>query len=199
MNTFWLKIALVAVLAVGVILLVSVFLSGTPEMEPEKPIKTFYDQAEEDKEKFLAEPEALETQEQPAVAKPEQAPAGTGAVESAPPVPKPAEPPKPTVLYFKPLDEIDNIEAERLLNVAVPGRSIGRLPMTGYKQLNVDLCRQIIRRWPDSYFAYQAKRMLADLPERYQKRYSITKEELDISRFTKFRPGTKAFKFEESR
>ena len=197
MNTIWLKIALLFVLILGGIILVSVFLSGTPE--PEKPQKTFYDQAEEDKEKFLAKPEALDTQEQPAVTTPDRTPAEAEGVQSVKPVPKPAEPPKPTVLYFMPLDEIDNIEAERLLSVAVPGRSIGRLPVTGYKQLNVDLCRQIIRRWPDSYYAYQAKRMLADLSERYQKRYSVTKEELDVSRFTRSRPGTKPFKVEESR
>lgn len=188
MNTFWLKIAGLTVLVVGVIVLVSVFTSGT-DSEPDKPKKTFYDQAEEDKERFLAKPQALDTQEQPAEAE---------NVESVPPVPKPAVPPKPTILYFKPLSEIDTIEAERLLNVAVPGRSIGRLPMTGFK-LMVDNCRQIIRRWPDSGYAYRAKQLLADMPERYQKRYNITKEELDVSRFAESRPGTKPFKVEESR
>lgn len=197
MNTFWLKIALLFVLALGVIVLVSVFFtSGTPE--PEKPQKTFYDQAEEDKEKFLAEPEALDTQESAAVAAPEQTPAKTESVETVPTVPKPVEPPKPTILYFKPLSEIDNIEAERLLSVAVPGRSIGRLPMTGFK-LMVDNCRQIIRKWPDSWYAFRAKQLLADMPERYQKRYSITTEEMDVSLFAESRPGTKPFKVEESR
>ena len=55
------------------------------------------------------------------------------------------------------------VEAERLLNMAVPGRSIGRLPMTGFK-LMVDSCRTIISRWPDSRFANNAKLLLADLP-----------------------------------
>jgi hypothetical protein len=192
-NTFWLKIAGLALLAVGVIVLVSVFTSGTSE--PEKPEKTFYDQAEEDKERFLAKPQALDTQEPPAVAKQEQTPAETKSVESVPPAP---EPPKPTLVYLKPLSEIETIEAERLLNVAVPGRSIGRLPMTGFK-LMVDNCREIIRRWPDSGYAYRAKQLLADMPERYQKRYNITKEELDVSRFTKSRPGTKPFTVEEPR
>jgi hypothetical protein len=193
-NTFWLKIAGLTVLAGGVIVLVSVFTSGT-DSEPEKPEKTFYDQAEEDKEKFLAKPQPLDTQEQPAAAKPAQTPATTENVESVPPVPEPA---KPTILYFKPLSEIDSIEAERLLNVAVPGRSIGRLPMTGFK-LMVDNCRQIIRKWPDSGYAYRAKQLLADMPERYQKRYNITKEELDVSRFAESRPGTQPFTVEESR
>ena len=103
----------------------------------------------------------------------------------------------PTVLYFKPLSEIETIEAERLLNVAVPGRSIGRLPGTGYK-LMVDNCREIIRRWPDSFYAFRAKQLLADMPERYQKRYNVTKKELDMSRFTKSRPGTQPVKVEET-
>jgi len=195
-NTFWLKIAGLVVLVLGVVALVSFLTSGTPETD--EPEKTFYDQAEEDKERFLAKPQALDTQEQPAVAKPEQTAAEPESVESAPPVPKPAEPPKPTIVYLKPLSEIDTIEAERLLNVAVPGRSIGRLPMTGFK-LMVDNCRQIIRRWPDSQYAYRAKQLLADMPERDQKRYSITKEELDVSRFAEPRPGTQPFKVEEAR
>ena len=197
MNTFWLKIAGLVVLAVCVIVLVTVLTSGTADTEPKKPTKTFYDQAEEDKEKFLAKPQALDTQEAPAVTKSEQPQAKTENVGSVPPATKPAEPPKPTILYFKPLSEIDEIEAERLLNVAVPGRSIGRLPMTGYN-LMVPNCRQIISNWPDSWYAFRAKQLLADLPERYQKRYNVTKEELDMSRFVKPRPGTQPFKVEES-
>ena len=185
MNTIWLKIALVFVFVLGAAVLVSVFLSGAPE--PEESQKTFYDQVEEDKEKFLAKPEALDTQDQSAAVKPEQTP-----------TPKPAEPSQPTVLYFKPLSEIEMMEAERLLSVAVPGRSISRLPMTGAK-LMVDSCRQIIRRWPDSWCAYRAKQLLADLPEQDQKRYSVTKEELDVSRFAQSRPGTEPFKVEETR
>ena len=196
MNTFWLKIALVVLLVLGGIVLVTVLTSGTPESE--KSEKTFYDQAEEDKEKFLAEPEALDTQDKPAVATPGIAPSKTDSVEPVQPIPKPTEPPKPTILYFKPLDEIDNIEAERLLSVAVPGRSIGRLPITSFN-LMVPNCRQIISRWPDSWYAFRAKQMLADIPERYQKRYNITTEEMDVSRYTKSRPGTKPFKVEETR
>jgi hypothetical protein len=200
MNTFWLKIAGLAVLAVGGIAVIGVLTSGKPSTEPEKPAKTFYDQAEEDKEKFLAKPQALDTQEQPSTAEAKQTPAQTQAVASAPAAPKPAAPaaaPKPTVLYFKPLGEIESIEAERLLDVAVPGRSIGRLPGTGYNVM-VPNCRQIISKWPDSWYAYRAKQLLADLPERYQKRYKVTKEELDMSRYTKPRPGTQAFKADET-
>jgi len=205
MDTFWLKILLFAVLVVGVIVFIGFLTSGTKE-----PEKTFYDQVEEDKQEFLAEPKPLkeqqttpettqETTEETAQIPQESLEAeDKETVEPAPPVQQQVEQPEPAVLYFKPLSEIDQIEAEKLLNVAVPGRSIGRLPMTGFS-LMVPNCRQIIERWPDSRYAYQAKRLLADLPERYKMRYKITKEEMDVSMFYKQRPGTQPFTMEESR
>jgi hypothetical protein len=200
MNTFWLKIMGLAVLAVAVIIGISVFTSGTdsksPEPEPEEPQKTFYDQAEEDKQRFLAEPQTLDSQTQTPPT--QQAPPieNQTVAQSAPKAIEPPKPAQPTIVYFKELSEIDQIEAERLLNVAVPDRSIGRLPMTGFK-LMVDSCRTMIRKWPDSQFAYKAKLMLADLPERYQMRYKVTEEEKDVSMFAKQRPGTKPFTITE--
>ena len=193
MDTFWLKIVGFALLVVGVIVLIGFLASGTKE-----PEKTFYDQVEEDKREFLAKPQPLKEQETTQVQEPNQVVENKQVTEPVPPAPKQIEKPKPVVLYFKPLSEIDQVEAERLLNVAVPGRSIGRLPMTGFN-LMVPNCRQIIQRWPDSQYAYQAKRLLADLPPRYQTRYNVTKEEMDISMFYKQRPGTQPFTMEESR
>lgn len=202
MDSFWLKIMGFALLVVGVIVLIGFLTSGAND-EPEK---TFYDQVEEDKQNFSANAQPL--QEQQAAQVPEQkqqvetqevnepVPPVQPAVQS--PVQQPVVQPKPVVLYFKPLSEIDQIEAERLLGVAVPGRSIGRLPMTGFN-LMVPNCRQIIQRWPDSQYAFQAKRLLADLPARYQTRYNVTKEEIDISMFFKQRPGTQPFTMEEPR
>jgi hypothetical protein len=202
MDTFWLKIVGFALLVVGVIVFIG-FLTSGANKEPEK---NFYDQVDEDKQKFLAEAQPLKEQETtPEITQQEtaQVPEQTQVAESnevaepVPPAPKQVEQPKPTVLYFKPLSEIDQVEAERLLNVAVPGRSIGRLPMTGFS-LMVPNCRRIIQKWPDSQYAYQAKRMLADLPPRYQTRYNVTKEEMDVSMFYKQRPGTQPFTMEES-
>ena len=187
MDTFWLKIAAGAVAAVVAIVVVSMFLSGGPQ-EPKEPEKTFYDKAQEDREKFLAEPKPLENPPPPPVPPAQPAESQTQAA--------PAQ--QPAVIYCKPLSEIDDIEAQRLLNVAVPGRSIGRLPMTGYK-LMVDGCRQIIQRWPDSWYAYRAKQMLADMLPRDQQRYNVTKEELDVSRFAESRPGTQPFTIKETR
>lgn len=183
-NTFWLKIAGLAIVVVGVVFLISVIRGGKTQTESELPPKTFYDQAEEDKKRFLAKPQQV--QEQDSVAHDKTA------------VELPVEQARPAQLYFKPLPEIDEIEAERLLGVAVPGRSIGRLPMMGFK-LMVDSCREIIRRWPDSWYAYRAKQMLADMPPRDRQRYNITQEELDVSRFAEPRPGTKPFNMKESR
>ena len=197
MDTFWLKIVGFALLVIGVIVFIGFLTSGTKE-----PEKNFYDQVEEDRQKFLAEPQPLKEKEtaQETTQVPEQTPVveNNEAAEPVPTAPQQVEQPKPVVLYFKPLSDIDQIEAERLLSVAVPGRSIGRLPMTGFN-LMVPNCRQIIQKWPESQYAYQAKRLLADLPPRYQTRYNVTKEEIDISMFYKQRPGTQPFTMEESR
>lgn len=210
MNTFWLKLTAAAVGIVVIIVLIGTITSkGSKQSQPKQPEKTFYDQADQDKEKYLAEPKPVETQQQtanvqqPAVnnaqtapAQPAQAP--TKLAAPAQPAQRPAEQTKPTILYFKKLSEIDDIEAQRLLNVAVPGRSIGRLPMTGFT-LMVPNCRQIIERWPDSWYAYRAKQMLGDLPERYKMRYKVTKEEMDLSMYYKQRPGTEPFTMEGTR
>lgn len=197
MNTFWLKIVAGAIGIVVIIVLIGTFTSGgSKQSQPKQPEKTFYDQADEDKEKYLAEPKPEETQEQ--TTKTQQSTVNTVQAAPAQPAQMPVEQPKPTTLYFKKLSEIDDIEAQKLLNVAVPGRSIGRLPMTGFN-LMVPNCRQIIKRWPDSWYAYRAKQMLGDLPERYKMRYKVTKEEMDLSMYYKQRPGTEPFSMEGTR
>jgi outer membrane protein assembly factor BamD (BamD/ComL family) len=59
-----------------------------------------------------------------------------------------------------------------------------RLPMMTPARMVKD-CREIIQRWPKSEYAFQAKRMLADLPERYHTMYNITDQEKDVSSFYK--------------
>lgn len=193
MNTFWLKIAGAAIGIVLIFVLVSMFTSDGTQ-EPEQPQRTFEQQVEADREKFSNLPQPLNTQEQnqTSVNVPE-----TTTTEPVP-VPEPPKPAEPITLYFKPLSEIEEVEAERLYNVAVPGRSIGRLPMTRFK-LMVDSCRQIIRRWPDSRYAYNAKKLLADMPERYYESYKVTPEEIDVSIYSKPREGTKPYTIKEIR
>jgi hypothetical protein len=204
MNTFWLKIAGIFVVVVIIFVLITMFTSNnsSESNKPEQHQRTFDEQVQIDKKKFSELPQPVNTpeQNQTTVNTPDQnqAAVNTPALQPVQPVSQTPKSTEPMVLYFKPLSEIDEIEAERLLNVAVPGRSIGRLPMTGAK-LMVDTCRQIIQRWPDSRYAYNAKKMLADLPERYQRTYNITPEELDVSMYAKPRPGTQPYTIKEDR
>ena len=197
MNTFWLKIAGLAVGVVVIIVLIGQFTSNNAP-KPAEPVEGFYDQVEKDKEKFLTEPQALDPkkQEPPLEQNQEADNKNETVAEPVQPVREPPKPAEPTTLYFKELSEIEKVEAEKYLNVAVPARSIGRLPTTGFG-LMVDNCRRIIQMWPDSWYAYRAQQMLIDMPERYRIRYKVTKEEMDLSRFAKPRPGTKPFVIKE--
>jgi type IV secretory pathway VirB10-like protein len=176
MNTFWLKIAGVAVGIVLVIFLVSFFTSGS-DSEPKEPQKTIYDQWEEDDKRLRAEPQSKELPKTSSPVPPpgktvEQTPQPGRTVEQAPP-------PEQRELRFKKLNEIEKVQAERLWEWVMNQRKMGRLPVMGYKKM-VDNCREIIQRWPESIYAFWAKRALADLPPRYHKMYNITKEEIDL-------------------
>ncbi|MBL7154813.1 MAG: hypothetical protein ISS79_13945 [Phycisphaerae bacterium] len=194
MNTFWLKVAGIAVGAVVVIILIGTFTGDGDEPKAQEPEKGFYDQVEKDKQEFLTKPQALEPQKQDPPSQPDMPAANQVVAEPVQPV---QEPPKPITLYFKELTEIEEVEASRYLNAAVPARSMGRLQI-GFK-LMVDNCRRVIQRWPESWYAYRAKQMLIDIPERFHARYKITEQEKDLSRFTKPRPGTKPFTDKDSR
>jgi len=171
MNTFWLKIAGIAVVVVVVIILVGVFLPSksepAPALEP-KP-QTIYEQWERDDQRLQAKPRF---KEQPA---PQQT---TPTSNQTPPMqpPQPVEQPQPK---FKKLSFEEEVEAQKLWAWVLNQRKMGRLPVMGYGQM-VKTCREIIRRWPDSEYAFKAKRALADLPERYHKMYNITPEEIDL-------------------
>jgi len=141
--------------------------------------KAFFDQVEEDKQRYLAKPEDVDSRDKGSLSHQKQQEQNETIAKSA-------------TLYFKELSEQDTKEAERLLNVAVPGRSNGRLPTTGFI-LMVTNCREIIKRWPDSCYAYRSKQILSDIPPRFRERYRISEEELDLSKFKSQRPGTKAF------
>jgi len=193
MNTFWLKIAALAVAVVIGIVVIGSFTGGNSE--PREPKPTFYEKAEEDQRRFLAEPKPVEEQETEPVAEQEPLVGDSQPEAPASPPPRPVEAPRPTTVYCKPLSEMDQIEAQRLLNVAAPGYSLGSLQV-GYR-LMIDNCRQILRKWPDSTYAYRAKVMIIEMPERHRQRYSVTANELDLSMFAKPRPGTRPYVIEE--
>jgi hypothetical protein len=191
MNTFWLKVAgvLVVVVAIGAFVM---WIRSSIE-EAQHPEVTFYDMVEKDRKELLAEPNARDLTSQPAQSQtPTVAEPNKSAQMSEPQLPK-AE---PVTFYFTQLDEIEQIEAERLLATIPTGRSIGRLPMTGYN-LMVETCRQIMGRWPGSIYDYKARRALNQMPERFRQRYRITDKELDLAQFTKPRPNTTPYTIKE--
>lgn len=205
MNTIWLKIAGVAVLAVVVLIVGSKFLGGDsdkpePAKDSDKP-KTFYDMADRDKQLTEAPQPGPATDTPPeSQTTPEPAPAEQPTVQAPQPTtPQPAQRTgnivlpsditKATTMYFKPLGEIEDFEAQRDLEMIGTGRSIARLPVT-HPKLMVDACRRILQKWPDSWYAFRAKQALEDMPERFRPNYKVTEQEMDISMFLKQRRGT---------
>lgn len=71
----------------------------------------------------------------------------------------------------------EQYNAQQLYEVAVLHSGVGRKPVLGYRRM-VDTCRMIFERYPDSPEAEKAKALIRKMPERYKKRYRITKEEL---------------------
>lgn len=208
MNTIWLKIAAAAVVLVVVLAVISNLTSNdsaptteAPSQEADRP-KTVYDSFERDKQ-FL---EQAQPADEPVVAQePETEPQTVREVPRQEPTPQPAQPQsqyllpssitQTTTLYFKPLDEIDDIAAQQLMPWVTTGRSLGRLPVLQYGAM-VKTCREVLQRWPDSEYAFRAKQLLEEIFERYGEQYRITEQELDISRFMKPRQGTVAKKVE---
>jgi len=192
MNTFWLKIAAGAV---AIIVLIVVIGSLLPSGEKPADQPDFGDMVERDREKFLTKPKKVESREDEVKSGKDGKNEMGDQTNEVPGkrVLRTQETPREVTLYFKPLPEIEEIQAEKLLNAAVPGRSMTRLPMNPGQALVVPNCRQIIQRWPDSFYAYQAKQVLADLPERVKRRANITEQEIDVSMYKEQRPGTQPY------
>jgi len=200
MGSIWVKIAGAVVVLVLVIVILGRLGGDEPASGPAEKEKTFYDMAERDKQ-FGEEPKAVqqppaEAAQQPVAQEPaptEQptqtlAQAEQQPVAQVPGVVLPSSITKPTTLHFKPLDETEQVSAEQTLPWAVASRSIARLPMMQYGPM-VKACRDILQRWPDSWYAFRAKQMLEEVAERHAQ-YNITQQELDISRFLKPGRGT---------
>jgi len=67
--------------------------------------------------------------------------------------------------------------ARRAMNTPSVGKTNRRLVAEANKKRLVDLCRQIIRQYPDSEYAAKARQALASLPEADRKRYGVTDQE----------------------
>jgi len=164
MNKFWLKIALFAVLIMGLVFLIKVFSSVDLEVKTEK---TIYDVWEQDDKRLRAEPEVNQRSQRP-----ERRPARLS---------RPNRPAAPNQPQFRELLPEEKVRAEKLFEMALFERKKGRLPIPGmgFKKM-VDYCREIIQKYPDSLYAPKARKMLRDIPERYRKRYKITNEEMGL-------------------
>lgn len=193
MDTFWLKAVGIAV--VGLILLVvgTKFFGGDHASSSTggnwvgMETKSFTRQVEEDRERLGAEPKPID----PPVKEAPTQPVTESETQAHPAELEDSS--KPTIIYVKPMLDFEEFEAQRLWNIAMPGRSIGRLPATGYN-LAVKGCSEIIQRWPDSKYAFMAMRLLNDIPE--HRRGRAGNLDLDMSRFYQKQPGTQPMAIE---
>jgi len=184
MNSIWLKIAAAVVAVFIVIVVVDKFKSGEPagpsapraESSSDKP-KTVYDQWQEDDDKYSVQSQTEDTQS----AQPEPQPAQPTETATQPQTAQPAPQQQPT---FEKLPFEQDLQAQKLFEHAKMEFKQSRLPMMTPARMVKD-CREIIQRWPKSEYAFQAKRMLADLPQRYHTMYTITDQEKDVSSFYK--------------
>lgn len=174
MNTFWLKVAGIAVGVVVAIILIGTLTGGDkPPPRPQEPEKGFSDMVKRDRETLTAVP---------GQADPAQQQQTTPKQTTRQPIVRPPKPPAEPLPEFRKLDLIEDVEAQKLMEWVINQRSMGRLPIMGYGEM-VRKCREIKRRWPGTKYAYQATKALGDLLPKYHKMYSIKPEEIDLKNF----------------
>lgn len=149
MNTFWLKTAGGIVIVVILFIVVKPMFKSSSSQPKPPEPKTVYDQFAEDDKRLRAEPQTSQRYE-------------------------------PNAADFKELTDDEQVDAEKLFEMAMFQRKEGRLPgMSNSYKLMVDYCRQIIQKYPGSEYAFKARRMLGDIPERFRQQYNITEEEIN--------------------
>lgn len=172
MNTFWLKVVGIGVLAVVVLIVAGQFAGGDKEeTSPETPARSasanVYEQDAKDHERLNAPIEMVAPEAQPAE------------VEVTA---KPVQPAPMPILAFAKLSTDQQVAADGLWQMAEQSFKIGRKPMMTFGNC-VRYCQQIIQQFPGSEYAIKAKRMLGDVVEindRYKSQFHITDEELDM-------------------
>ena len=85
---------------------------------------------------------------------------------------KKTETPKPAP---KMQDE-DELKASKLIQLAQADQAYIKTRTSTGKKL-VEACREVLRTYPDTEYATQAKELLNSLPERLKEKYDVTKEE----------------------
>ena len=175
MNTFWLKIAGVGIVAIVVLIVAAQFTGRDDDQREEtvqrdsdrSPSANVYEQDDKDHERLNAPVELALPQVSPE-------PAG-GTVEPAP----------VSVPEFAKLTTEQQVAAERLWEMTEAAFKIGRKPMMSFGNC-VKYARQIIEQFPGSEYAIRAKRVLNDIVEmrdQYKEQFHITDEELDMGPF----------------
>ena len=71
----------------------------------------------------------------------------------------------------------ESFQAQKLLSAANDFIKMGRF--TTYKQ-GIELCREVIKSYPDTKYADQGRQLLRKVPERYRERYNVTNEEMGL-------------------
>jgi len=107
---------------------------------------------------------------------------GAPPTDSTPPAQREVKPPVQADRDEPPnlLEQPDLIEAEKQLsyakNLFIP---LGNKRMMSSKR-GVDICREIMQRWPGTKYAEEARGLLRQLSETDRRRYNITNEELGL-------------------
>lgn len=156
MNNVFLKIVAAVVILLVIFVLISKMVNKASK--PVEPDKTIADTWRDDEKRLRAEPNATPVAET-------NLPAGQQVTLSEP-------------IKFKDMTEEEKAGADQLYELAMAQRKMGRLPGVTYGAM-VQYCRQIIEKYPDTEYAYKAKRMLADIPANQRDRYHITDDEIN--------------------
>lgn len=166
---FWVKFALAAVAGVVVLMIVLTFLPpqdgpSAGDQRQAEDTATVYDRWQEDSERLRA------PVDQPQQPEPDQQP--QDAVE-----PEDSQPSEPQPQQYRQLSPEQQMQAERLLDHAIQSRQQARLPGFTWNR-TVDACMQIIEQFPDTEYEMQARRILAEIPQRYRRLLNVTDEQL---------------------
>jgi hypothetical protein len=179
MDSTWTRILVAVVVIVAAVVVAKKFLPLHQKTGP-KPQKTYQDVIAEDDKRLRSEPGAEYSTVQEISGQMQQVGQQPAQRAEAAEANEPAKQAEKEPVY-KELSIEEQVDAERLLEMAITERKMARLPAMGYKRM-VDYCREIISRYPESIYAAKARRILGEVPEQYWERYGITQEEITPSK-----------------
>lgn len=162
MNRSWLKIAVSVVIVVGLIIVArNLFPKARDALDVEKMLEESERLADAQEKRLQAELAAAE-------AKAKQTEAN-----------QPSVPPRPQLMGENIEQLQQDIQAQRLYQMALTEFKIARKPLMSFVRC-VRYCRELIKKYPDSPEAAKARVLLRKMPERERTRYNITNEEMGL-------------------